>query len=157
VGRRRCGLRVTALGVVGQDVGAGPALGGEPLRPGAQDAHPAHDECGHDGHGHADGDGPRDEADRDGVERGCRRCQLSLLVDRLHRRRIQVRSQRFTNKHTVADISGTGKTTLGRRSKSHRPRYHQGRRYRGSRVSGCSPNFWGGGPVLPHNFVDVTD
>jgi len=27
----------------------------------------------------------------------------------------------------------------------------------GSRVSGCSPNLWGGGAVLPRKFVDVTD
>jgi len=29
------------------------------------------------------------------------------------------------------------------------------RRNRGSRVSGCSPNFWGGGAVLPQKFVDA--
>jgi len=34
---------------------------------------------------------------------------------------------------------------------------NQGSRNRGSRVSGCSPNFWGGGAVLPRKFVDVTD
>jgi len=33
----------------------------------------------------------------------------------------------------------------------------QGRRDRGSRVSGCSPNFWGRGAVLPQKFVNVTD
>ena len=32
-----------------------------------------------------------------------------------------------------------------------------GRRNRGSRVSGCSPNFWGAGAVLPRKFGDVTD
>ena len=32
-----------------------------------------------------------------------------------------------------------------------------GHRNRGSRVSGCSPNFWGAGAVLPRKFGDVTD
>jgi len=31
------------------------------------------------------------------------------------------------------------------------------RRNRGSRVSGCSPNFWGAGAVLPRKLGDVTE
>jgi len=62
----------------------------------------------------------------------------------------------FTISHAFNVLPGDA---FGYFSKSyiHCDCINHGRRNRGSRVSGCSPNFWGAGAVLPRKFGDVTD